>query len=89
MKFEKRINNCILVGLVSIAVFFSYQAFNVYSEVRRSLSQANIDGKINEYSAKAILDLLYSNDPYRSATLPALVANDSALGFEGNGQSKL
>ena len=45
--------------------------------------------KSNEYSAKAILDLLYSNDPYRSATLPALVANDSALGFEGDEQSKL
>jgi len=42
-----------------------------------------------ESSSQKILDLIHSNDPYLSATLPALFSNHSCLGYEGNGSSKL
>ncbi|MBI2147049.1 hypothetical protein HYU19_01070 [Candidatus Woesearchaeota archaeon] len=45
--------------------------------------------KSHEKSADYILNLIYSKDPLAVASLQALVANDEALGFEGEGMARL
>lgn len=41
-------------------------------------------GRAHEHAAKLILDLVFSDDPYKSPALAAVVNNDSALSFKGN-----
>ena len=45
--------------------------------------------KSHEFAAEQILKLIYSNDPWFSATLRALIYNDKGLHFEGDGDAKL
>ena len=45
--------------------------------------------KSHEKAANYILNLIYSKEPLAAASLQALVANDSALGFEGSSSAKI
>jgi hypothetical protein len=44
--------------------------------------------KSHEHAEKSILELIYSKEPLARASLPALIANDAALGYEGNPETK-
>lgn len=43
----------------------------------------------HEYSANAALSLIYSKEPFASASLRAVINNDGALGFEGDAEARI
>ena len=45
--------------------------------------------KSHDYASKNIMDLIYSKEPLASASLAAIIYNDDALGFEGNGDASV
>ncbi len=60
--------------------------------VEKLLKQRTVQEAVHashEYSAKKIVDLIYSQEPSSSATLQALVVNDQALDFEGDGTATI
>ncbi len=61
----------------------------IVSSLLRGKTVAESVTKSREESSKHILDLIYSNDPYKEASIPALVNNAMALEFLGEGSSKI
>jgi hypothetical protein len=45
--------------------------------------------KSHKLAAAHIVNLMYSNDPFMSATLSALINNDTALGYHGDPHAKV
>lgn len=45
--------------------------------------------KSHEHAERSIMELIYSKEPLASPSLQAIVANDSALGFEGDDFAKV
>ena len=45
--------------------------------------------KGHEHAAKLILDLAFSDDPYKSPALAAIVNNDAALDYEGEASARI
>ncbi len=45
--------------------------------------------KSHERSAEHIFKLIYSKEPLAIASLQALAANDSCLGYEGDGEANI
>ncbi|MBI2137400.1 hypothetical protein HYU12_02680 [Candidatus Woesearchaeota archaeon] len=45
--------------------------------------------KAHEHAAKLILDLVFSDDPYKSPALAAIVNNDSVLNYEGEESARI
>lgn len=45
--------------------------------------------KAHEHAAKIILDLVFSDDPYKSPALAAIVNNDSVLNYEGQDSARI
>ena len=45
--------------------------------------------KAHEHAAKLILDLVFSDDPYKSPALAAIVNNDSVLNYEGEASTRI
>ena len=66
------------------------KASNLVAEklLKQKTVQEAVDAS-HEYSAKMIVDLIYSSEPSSSASLQALVVNDQALDFEGDGTATL
>jgi hypothetical protein len=65
-------------------------ASNLVAEsIIRGQSVENSIRKSHELTAKMMLDLIYSQDPYDGATLAAISMNDSSLDYEGDGGSVL
>ena len=46
-------------------------------------------GKAHEHAAKLILDLVFSDDPYKSPALAAIVNNDAYLAYEGEDSARI
>jgi len=61
----------------------------IIKELIHNKSVKEAVNKSHTLSARHILDLVYSKEPLAAASLQAIVANDSALGFKGNANARI
>lgn len=61
----------------------------IASQLLRGKSVKEAIEKSHERTDEEIVNLVYSQEPFASAALAALLHNDSALGFEGNSSARI
>lgn len=61
----------------------------IMTELLKGKTVGDAVKKSHDHASKTIMDLVYSKEPTASATLQALIANDSALGFAGDTKAKI